>query len=33
VQDRLINMARFFAVRKRKAMRKFGDIRKAQSSR
>ncbi len=26
VHDRLISMARFFAVRKRKAMRRFGDM-------
>ena len=26
VHDKLMNMARFFAVRKRKAMRRFGDI-------
>ena len=28
VQERLITMARFFAVRKRKAMRRFGDMKK-----
>src|SRR5476651_161810 len=29
VQDRLISMARFFAVKKRRAMRRLGDIREA----